>query len=83
MNFKVYFSKEDIPEAELAFKNIVGSLQLINFYTGIGELDNAHRMAISLTKSLSKLDSLAYKKRSENRMYLHHLLNQPQRWYPH
>ncbi|WP_164670930.1 hypothetical protein [Virgibacillus doumboii] len=82
MNFKDHFKEEDIPKAESAFKNIVGSLELINSYTQKGDFLNAQRMALSLTKSLTDLDKLAYKKRAGHRMYLHHLLNQPQRWYP-
>ncbi|MBP1950252.1 hypothetical protein [Virgibacillus litoralis] len=82
MNFEEHFLEQDIPIAELAFKNIAGSLELINSYTNKSDFMNAQRMALSLTKSLTELDKLAYKKRAGNRMYLHHLLNQPQRWYP-
>lgn len=82
MKFEYHFLSTDIPMAELAFKNVTASLTLINSYVNKHDYGNAERMAINVLESLGKLNELSLKRESENRMYFHHLMNQPKGWYP-
>ncbi|WP_153465047.1 hypothetical protein [Sediminibacillus terrae] len=81
MNYMDHFLPEDIAEAELAVKIIGSTLYKILKLTDQGKVAEAKNASIDLTKSLVALDILAYKKRSNNRMYLHHIMAKPDRWF--
>lgn len=82
MNFKEHFFDSDIAAARLAFETIVSSLKLIDSYTRKGNHISAARITGDLTNALNDLNTLACRKESGKDMYLHHLLTQPQGWYP-
>lgn len=83
MNFEEHFLPNDIPAAKLAFYNIITSLKLIDSYAAKNDEANAKRISNNLTSALSDLNALAVRKDESQQMYLHHLLSQPQGWYPH
>lgn len=82
MNFEVFFNREDIPQAEKQFRYVLGYLELIKKHTTEGEPGKAKVIAIDLLNTLNRLDNMAYKHRSDERMYLHYLLNRISDWYP-
>lgn len=82
MNFGDLFLKEDVVKAELTFHNLIASMKLIHSYQKKGDKENEVRLAAVLTNSLIELNEMAIRKDESKQMYLHHLLNYPQRWYP-
>lgn len=82
MNFEEYFLPGDVPAAKLAFYNIITSLELITSYERKGDKANVKRISNNLLNALSDINNLAVRKNKNKELYLHHLLNQPQRWYP-
>lgn len=82
MNFNDHFLLNDIAKAKLAFNNIAACLPLINSYVQKNDYGNAQRITISVLESLAKLNELAIKRNSANRMYLHDLMTQEKSWYP-
>lgn len=82
MNFEEHFLPNDVASAKLAFNNMITSFKLIDSYKQKGDVANVERTAINLTDSLFDLYTLACRKGNGESMYLHHILNQTQRWYP-
>lgn len=83
MTFEEHFLPDDIPQARLAFFNLIESLKLIDFYSQMGDQDNAKQISNVLTGSLEILNSLAVRADNSQQLYLHQMMNKPQRWYPH
>ncbi|MCF3942170.1 hypothetical protein [Oceanobacillus alkalisoli] len=82
MNFEEHFLQKDVPAAKLAFYNIITSLKLIDSYEKKNDIANVKRISDNLLNALSDINDLAVRKGDSEQLYLHHLLNQPQRWYP-
>ena len=82
MNFEEYFLPNDEQIAEKVLKGMFATLKLVDIYKTNGDKDNEKLAASWLMNDLSYLNELAIRKEESNQMFLHHLLNYPQRWYP-
>lgn len=82
MTFEEQFLPNDVALAKVTFHNLIESLKIIDHFLKKGDELNAKQMTNVLIDSLSVLNNLASRKGASTEMHLHHLLNQPQRWYP-